>query len=212
LGHAETAYQLRDVADFLVSSEKVEPGDGWDYQSLTSVLSKTPGMYPREFSSKIVETYSAWYKKLNQESTLSSIDLQKHKDRVVPSVNALATDLQAGLSSPTFKAALTGVVTRTAQLSATGSGEDDAIDLGLFCNLIQESSLPATTKALAKDVNTQLTRSVVQSMTTRLPEGAYTGLKIYFSLETYNAAYSDGSHQIFGTTQWAKFLQSYLEK
>ncbi|MNL34882.1 hypothetical protein D3C87_1568770 [compost metagenome] len=61
-------------------------------------------------------------------------------------------------------------------------------------------------------MNTQLTRSVVLSKATRLPDGAFTGLKIYFGLETYNAAYSDGSHQIFGTTQWAKFLQSYLKK
>ncbi|MNX95396.1 Clostripain precursor [compost metagenome] len=212
LGHAETAYQLRDVADFLVSSEKVEPGDGWDYEALTSTLSKTPGMYPREFSTKIVETYTAWYKKARQESTLSSIDLQKLKDRVVPGINELAVNLQAGLATPAFKSALAGVVNKAASLSATGEGEEDAIDLGLFCNLIQASSLPATTKTLAKDVNTHLTRSVVSNMTNRLPDGAFTGLKIYFGLETYNTAYSNGSHQIFGTTPWAKFLQSYLKK
>lgn len=213
LGHLETAFQLRDLGSFLVSSEKTEPGNGWDYEALAKTLSQNPTMYPREFSSKIVSSYNAFYKKENtSDTTLSSMDLEKLKNRLVPSVGELAKVLQSDLSNPSYGSEIKTLLAQALDATGTGSGEEDAIDLGYFTASLQKSSaLPNATKALAARVSTELKAATVANMTTTDP-GLYSGMKIYYSQSNFNSYYGDASHQIFGTTPWVKFLQAVSTK
>lgn len=209
LGHLETAYQMRNVSSFLVSSEKVEPGDGWDYAAIGKAMSKKPGMYPREFSAEIVKSYNAFYKPSGQETTLSAIDLEKLGDRVVPAVNALAKNLQASLQTNN---AVRGMMQQAIALYPEADGENDAIDLGMFGNMVAKNAqLSQETRSLAAKLNTEIQRATVANLTTETKAGLYTGMKIYAS-ENYNAAYGNASHQSFGTADWAKFVQAYGTK
>lgn len=209
LGHLETAFQLRDLGSFLVSSEKTEPGNGWDYEALAKTLSKNPAMYPREFSANIVSSYNAFYKKENtDDTTLSSIDLEKLKNRLVPSVGELAKALQSDLSNPAYRTEIKSLLGQAYSATAAGSGEDDAIDLGYFTGSLQKSSvMPSATKTLAGRVSTELKAATVANMTTTAP-GLYSGMKIYYNQADFNSYYGDASHQVFGTNPWVKFLQA----
>ncbi|HBN07808.1 MAG TPA: hypothetical protein DD435_03875 [Cyanobacteria bacterium UBA8530] len=212
LGHLETAYQMRDLSSFLVSSEKTEPGEGWDYQAIAGILSRKPEIYPREFSSEIVKSFQAFYKKQEGDpaTTLSAIDLEKVKERLVPAVNDLAGDLLTGLPNPSFRSALAGVFSQTAQFNT--NGEEDSVDLGLMGTLLQKNgAFPSRTRSLAARVNEELQRATVLSLTTGTPGGAYNGMKVYFS-ENYNPAYGNPSHQFFGTAPWANFVKNYAGK
>ncbi len=214
LGHVETAYQLSRVSDFLVSSEKNEPGDGWDYRALADVLSKKPGIYPREFSAEIVKSYGIYYNQRRQNGTLSAIDLTKLKDRVVPAVNDLAQDLMVTGGNPAAKAGLVKNFQQALSLTGSDSGEDSAIDLGLTSQLLsQDATLPQSTRTQASKVSQEFQRAVVANVTTgRTSSQNYQGLKIYFDLKQVNPSYADPKSQFFGTTAWAKFIQAFNPK
>lgn len=211
LGHIETAYQLSRVSDFLVSSEKTEPGDGWEYGSLAEVLSKKPTIYPREFAAEIVKSYGNYYTKRGSNGTLSAIDLDKLKERVVPAVNGLATDLLATSGNAAVKASLVKNFKQALSMSATGNGEEAAIDLGYTAQLLnQDASLPQSTRTLASKVSQEFQRSVVANVTTgRTSNQVYQGLKVYFDLSQVNPNYTDPKKQFFGTTPWARFVQTF---
>jgi hypothetical protein len=54
---AEVQYQLRDLAEFMVASQEVEPMAGWPYTQILGKLVKAPDMSPEELSRLIVEEY-----------------------------------------------------------------------------------------------------------------------------------------------------------
>jgi pimeloyl-ACP methyl ester carboxylesterase len=70
----EVAYQVEDVADLLVASERTEPGDGWWYSRAFRDLPRHPEMTPRKLAKDIVGAYRAAYR---DDMTLSAIDLGK---------------------------------------------------------------------------------------------------------------------------------------
>lgn len=207
LGHVETAWQLRDLGDFLVSSEKIEPGDGWDYQSVMKTLSRNPGIYPRELSAEIAKGYTAFYKPKPDPTAISSMDLQKVKDRLVPAINVLAQNLQSRLSQPATRSSFQAIVQKAAELTSVGEGEEKAIDIGLMGTMITKApGMDPTTKAAAAKMLTELQHATVINLTQRIPAGQYTGLKIYMDPTGFNADYGNASHQSFGTSAWAKLL------
>lgn len=213
LGHIETAYQLRDLTSFLVSSEKTIPGEGWDYQALARTLSSQPGIYPRELSAAIVRGYHDYYQQKNATATLSSIDLQKLKDRTVPALNQLSERLISELATPGFKASLNALLLKARKLSTAGAGEEDALDVGLLTGMIaQAPEMPAPIRALAEKARQEMARATVANMITKAPADAYTGMKIYFDVNFYIPAYQDPSHQFFGTTGWGRFIQAFYGK
>jgi hypothetical protein len=212
LGHLETAWQLRDLGKFLVSSQKIEPGDGWDYTSVMRTLSRNPSISPREFSAEIAKGYNAWYKTKGEATTISAMDLEKVKDRLVPALNTLSDDLRAKLGSPAVKNALKTMAQRVAEQTSVGDGEETAIDLGLLAALLTSApGLDPQTRALANKVDQELQRSTVINLTNGLPQGQYNGLKVYMDVNGLNGDYLNASAQSFGTSGWAKLLKAFFK-
>ncbi|MCD6290349.1 MAG: hypothetical protein J7M34_07585 [Anaerolineae bacterium] len=58
---AEVQYQLRDLADYMIASQEVEPMAGWPYTSIMSHLTARPEMTPEEFGRTIIEEYLRSY-------------------------------------------------------------------------------------------------------------------------------------------------------
>ena len=89
---------LDDYADYMVSSQEVEPGAGWDYGFLEKYNSTSD---PVEISKAIIDTYNDFYEKnastfSNPLVTLSCVDLGK-TEQVVEKMSTLFTSLDAGL-------------------------------------------------------------------------------------------------------------------
>jgi pimeloyl-ACP methyl ester carboxylesterase len=68
----EVAYQIRDLANILVASERTEPGDGWWYSRAFGELPVRPATTPRGLAQAIVDAYRDAYR---NEMTLSAIDI-----------------------------------------------------------------------------------------------------------------------------------------
>lgn len=207
LGHIETAYQLGHVADFLVSSEKLVPGNGWDYSAIGTALSAKPALYPRELSERIVDGFGAYYGPKDASAVLSSVDLKKVRTRVVPAVNRLADALLVAARAPETKARLLGIFDQ-ARKGVGNRHERGAIGIGYLARLlVSDTELPEGVRTAARDLAVVFERAVIKHVATgwALRAGTYNGLQIYYDPTLFNPNY--GSSTFFGTSRWAELLQ-----
>jgi len=110
----EVAYELRDTATYLVSSELTVPFDGLNYMGLLCGLSEDPDISVEGLACKMVDDYGDWYSAplgtypslypyMQDFATLSAVDLSKMSalveaiaaftDAVLPKDGALVTSL-----------------------------------------------------------------------------------------------------------------------
>ena len=78
----EVADMMKDYADYMVASQEVELGTGWNYQSVLFPFVKTT-LEPRELARHIVNVYESTYGPHTNDYTLSAVDLTYLKDLVV---------------------------------------------------------------------------------------------------------------------------------
>jgi len=79
MGMHEVALALRGVADVLVGSEEIEPGNGYPYDSILAKLVDTPTQSPIDLGTTIVDEYADWFADgyKSRSVTNSVIDLSK---------------------------------------------------------------------------------------------------------------------------------------
>ena len=66
---------MASLADVMVASQELEPGDGWDYQAFLQSLADNPYASAKTLGGYIVDSYDAWYN--SSAETISSDDLSK---------------------------------------------------------------------------------------------------------------------------------------
>ena len=98
MGGLESARLWKNYADYLVGSEELEPGRGWDYTFLR-VLNETSD--PGRIVSSIVDSYGGYYEQnrsqfFNPDVTLSALDLSK-TDEVVSAADGLFAAMRADI-------------------------------------------------------------------------------------------------------------------
>ncbi|KVN29492.1 hypothetical protein WJ63_09185 [Burkholderia pyrrocinia] len=94
MANVENAYELRSRARYLVGSEELEPGAGWDYGFLGD-LAANPAMSASDLSKSIVEHYRRYYTaNPSGHVTLSAIDLA-HVDSIIDNLNKTVKSISA---------------------------------------------------------------------------------------------------------------------
>lgn len=72
----DSAYSLKDYADYYVASEETEDGYGWDYKKIMETVAANKSISSRDLAVRITEVYQERY--INDPThTLSVIDLSK---------------------------------------------------------------------------------------------------------------------------------------
>ncbi|MBU1752825.1 PEGA domain-containing protein [bacterium] len=77
MGMIEVGYWIKDYAGVMVGSEESEPGYGWPYTPILSMLTQNPTMPAKELSKIMVQEYIKSYGSMTYNVTLSAIDLDK---------------------------------------------------------------------------------------------------------------------------------------
>lgn len=74
----DTAYTLCDISRYMVASEEMEPGNGWDYTGIFSALAADPGQDVEDLGRAVCDSFYAANEAQGWESgvTLSLVDLQ----------------------------------------------------------------------------------------------------------------------------------------
>lgn len=209
MGSWEVATSVAPYADWMVGSEELEPGTGWEYQPFLQDLTTYPDTTPQELAERIVETY---YVGSEENSTLCAVDLSK-VSALSTSITSLATlfllDADSYDSLDVIRAVTLGLS------NDLDAGERSFKDLGdLASRLASLSSLPQAIRDQAQAVGDALVQAVVLSRG-QAPDFAHaTGLSIYFPARDYcmNHNYSLAAGSTWGQEGlWDDFLTNWSQ-
>ncbi|MDO9263302.1 MAG: clostripain-related cysteine peptidase [Desulfosalsimonadaceae bacterium] len=156
----EVAYEFLGLADYMVFSEEVEPGEGDPYDAILSSLKNQPGMTGRELSETIVEKYHAYYSDPDtraEKVTKSAVDMSALPDLHTAMLN-FADVIVADYDT------VSGVI---AQAQANGQKFEYKTNLDLhdFSARIANGLPDSSARNAALEVNHAVERAVVGNRT-----------------------------------------------
>jgi hypothetical protein len=203
----EVALAMRPFGEYLLASEELEPGHGWDYRSL-QVLKQNPASSPLVLGQQIIQGFQAQAQANNTGAniTLSLTDLYALDD-LVKAVDQLAAVYPASASAMMA----TGFGRGRASVLAFGEGPDPTqsvhmVDLG---HLADQISAQASEVAPSRtSIRAALTKAVVAKTSGPQTTSAM-GLSIYFPPQAayYRADYG----ALTEVANWRGFLTRFFQ-
>ena len=188
----ETGYAFREVADFMVGSEELEPAEGWPYERWLKVLTKHPELGAEALTGEIISAYRSHYNEpvnLDPDTTLSSVRLRA-LEQAADAVDALALALRKHLPTESALIRAARTAAKVYAPNAYGDGLDyfHHIDFIKFCEeLVARTSraLSAAPKELhlrAEAARTAMRAAVAHNYAGPRRQGGFgsNGLSIYF--------------------------------
>lgn len=176
----EVAYQIKDYADILVTSEESEPFNGWPYDTILGELAGNPLISSEQFAADIVDKYIFSYPYNNV--TQSAIDLS-YMDTLAGQLSNLALAIMSDSSTTKSKYVL-------ASTSSQYYGDWDFIDLFDFCNQLLTYSNSLEVKNIASSIQQTLNYAVIKSEYSGGSVSGSKGLSIYFPYTAYHYYYN----------------------
>lgn len=189
MGMVEVAYALRGVADVLVGSEELVPGNGWRHDFWLKDLVQNPFAYDGErLGSLIVRSYEKIYGNIplpsrDQGTTLSAIRLARI-DPLAEAITGLSRLLMNNLDRN-----LDAIRRARASCSPYGLLQTCGgrvcyhnVDLGRFAERLAAETPDIVVATAARQVSTLLGEARVDNWASAARRGAWgsTGLAIYF--------------------------------
>jgi len=166
----EVAYQVKDYADILVTSEESEPFDGWPYDAILAQLAANPTMFSTQLAADIVDKYIYFYP--FDDVTQSAIDLS-YTDTLADQLSNMALAIMNDTLTPANNYI-------NAANSSQYYGDSDFIDLYDFCNNIYVYSNNINVKNIASSIQQTLLNAVINSDYNGESLSGSKGLSIYF--------------------------------
>ncbi len=220
MGMLESAYAFRGVADYMVGSEELEPGSGWNYQTALAPLIADPAAFDgKALASQIVTAYKNQYAD-HDATTLAALDLS-HADAVAAAVSAFSNVARplVAANAKKFKAA------RAACNNYAPGYPLNSIDLIHYVQSVATAMRTNTAVvAAAQKVIAAARAAVVANYAATSRQGAYgsNGIAIYypitgqvFSADPEGSGYL-ATNTVFPvefvqTQTWVKFLNAYFK-
>ncbi len=95
MANLETAVSVKDYGKYLVASEELEPGHGWNYTDIVNIIAKNSSLSVLDIAKKFVDSYIENPSHfIGKGLTLSVIDLSKINN-IVDEINTSINSLQA---------------------------------------------------------------------------------------------------------------------
>ena len=200
MGSLETAAVCAPYADYMIASQELEPGKGWNYTFLSGIENDANGV---ETASRILETYFAASEskiKKGVPVTMSCVDLRRMDD-LIAALNPVFRSLAQSLTPDSFSAYS---VSReaTASVARSAGVEYDLVDLG---SLLRHSENLADTAAALQ----ALEQTLILQRSTR---EELTGLTIYYPFynkEKYVTEWGSAYPAISSAADYADLVRSF---
>ncbi len=200
-GAIEVAYQLKDVANYLVGSEELIPATGFPYQQILNSLVSNSSYSPSDVSEMIVEDYGDFYSSRFDPVTLSAIDLSAISG-VALSSDAFGTEIRNSLEVNKAKYAIIKDELQTYDYLNPAWPYTSRVDLHHFAQLIKDNFASNTDlKNRAQEVIDSIDSAVISSYKLGVWKGdiyykevnSY-GLAVYLNWTSqYNSDYSSAT-------------------
>ena len=199
----EVAAAMANLADFMVASEELEPGHGWDYQSL-EILNGTSDVTAEELGSHIAKGFQSQAQSFNTDEniTLSVLDLTVFEEFQ----NSIADLLEPLLSDPIPAApSVSRSLNIASRFGSSPNPDQDSqiVDLGNFVEGLAgigvDNEIEQTMNALNK---------LVVSKVAGVASKRASGLSVYFP-QTID--YLDVDYLSLDVVpNWKAFLETFL--
>jgi len=215
----EVGSQIKHAAHYMIGSEEIEPGAGWDYVLLLKpFLSRT--LSPIEFAKHIVSAYGTKYNHRFAELTQSATDLTliDPLEKNIDAASILLLKLVGSKSNNAFFKLIKTI--RTSSKLTTAFLDANYIDLGHFYTSVLDASKKY--KAPAKEKKNVETLKTVLAEGLKLLSGVVVhnsvgskiqktrGLSIYFPTRSLHSSYL--KTEFAKNTNWCNFLVSFLKQ
>lgn len=187
----ENASIMSNYADYMIASEELEPGNGWNYTGFGNAFAKNPGISAKDLGIAICDAYEEGCKDVGTfgEATLSVTDLSK-VDTVISSMDLASLELIAGSLDNT---SVPGLFIREGYKAENYGGNND--QQGYF-NQVDLGDLADKTAELIPDSASVLQEAISEAVVYKV-NGKYrkqsTGLSMFFPygigegmMETYH--------------------------
>lgn len=211
MANIETATGVKDYASYMVASEELEPGHGWDYTSALQALNKKPTSTGAEFGKAIADGYKkhATANGTEGQITLSVVNLAK--------VNAVNTALEKfinkasnDIKNPQRITAVSKARSKAEDYGDAGAhgGSTDMADIYDIANNLK-SIYPTESNELMKSIKSCITYKV----TSETKPNA-NGLSIYFPYKDKDN-FKDNLKEYQNTgysKSYQQFLATYVDK
>jgi hypothetical protein len=204
----EVAAMLDPYANYLVASEELVPGHGWDYTAILNAVAGNPSITGDQLGKAVIDGFEAQAAKLGTSSqiTLSVIDLSQ-VEAVEHALNLLVVRMIIDVEKNGQFNAISKARGRTEEYGSIGWYADytDMIDLGHFA--MQVSSMyPSETRRLIRTIDT----AVVHNTNSIIAPNAR-GLSIYFPYRDKDSFHSKQSYyeQIDFSKEYRVFTERY---
>jgi Clostripain family len=201
----EVATDLAPVANRLIASQEVEPGHGWDYNSLRVLESATP-VDVDTLGSQILDGYRAQAKaeKNDADITLALLDLTKIKP-LDDAVNQFARVLAGRAADLGPKVGRVRSKTYAYGRSPDSDEDTQMVDLG---DLVSRIGVEALDVSPQSDAVLRAQNDVVVRSIEGIAAIKSTGMSVYFpaNKKLYDANYAS----VVGDSPWLSFIAAYF--
>ncbi|MHA1931577.1 MAG: clostripain-related cysteine peptidase, partial [Promethearchaeota archaeon] len=224
MGTVEVAYQIEDYGNYMIASEKTEPGAGLDYNNSLDALVNDPSMTPIEFCDQLLSDYENYYLStlgtpdeylLDRSFTLSVTDLNTIND-LVSAIDNLTMELYNNKESWVNYVNYSRNQTET--YDGPYGGDHKVIDLYHFAQQLYRYVPNTTIKLLATELKNATYTTIKNETHGTNPanpevivENAH-GLTIYYPVTKgeYDNKYESKPNFYFTQdTYWDEFLNAY---
>ena len=196
-GVLDQAYVLRNQADYLVVSQDIEPGDGWDYTNWLSVFQQSSPSV-RQVATQVVNSYESFYQAQgNSDVTLSVIDTAQ--------VGGVATAWSSFAQSVNTAGSSAMLTLQSARSSALDFQNDTYVDLhSLMSNFMQLNSVDSLDTS-AQSVLSALSGTVLETggLTTA------SGLTVYLPDSSHSSYLNSTDFPVVGLTGVNSFYTAF---
>ena len=153
----EVLYEIKDYAEYMIASEEVVGGQGWDYRSWLLLLRKHPYLQPINLARLVSRSYYS-----SGESTLSVSDLSK-VDNTVQALNEFAQALLSAMKAG-YSQTVQNIIDATQDFGQSyGKPISDYIDLYDFAERSYSALLPTAVNTAAQNVLNALDDMIISN-------------------------------------------------
>ena len=202
MGMVEVATEFEGLADYLVASEELVPGEGFAYDDLLNAVNAFDEASAADVVNAMLTTYAAEYAG-QQDITMSAVDLTQ-VDALNAALNQFTSVVIGQLGT---RSTLTAV--RTAARDSVDFPSDasyDYVDLRDFMSRLTGNSVPVSVRTAAAGVITALDAAVLDEVGTVSRAG---GLSIYlpFGSDLVDPGYNASQYAFAAAVpRWDDFL------
>ena len=201
---AEMIFEWRGKIDYLIGSQEVVPGDGFDYESILNFLSNNPTANAEQFSNTIVQTYYNFYQ--NQSTTCSALDLSSAvTDTFINAFDEFADAMYASTD--------TAVIALAKHYSQNFDYTENT-DLKDIADYISINSTDTSLKNAAINLSIAIVDVVLVSMNSGIYNTNAHGISILYpnalEWQNYSGANQYRNLLISQSTRWDEFISEKL--